>query len=117
MRNATLGLVVLVGLTFTVAATCLAERDLWAQRPAGFPTEQELATGKLLALSAPAGEKQQQVTVIDSQTRTMSVYHIDLSTGEIALKSVRNIRWDLQMEEFNGTTPAPREIRALLERR
>jgi hypothetical protein len=47
----------------------------------------------------------------------MSVYHIDRQTGEIALRSVRNVAWDLQMEEFNGVSPSPREIRSLLEQR
>jgi hypothetical protein len=44
----------------------------------------------------------------------MSVYGIDPATGEISLRSVRNVRWDLQMDEYNGTNPSPREIRSLL---
>ena len=36
-------------------------------------------------------------------------------TGQIELKSVRNVQWDLLIEEFNGVRPLPREIRALLE--
>jgi len=47
----------------------------------------------------------------------MSVYHIELATGKIALRSVRNIHWDLQMTEFNSADPLPREIRSLLEPR
>ena len=47
----------------------------------------------------------------------MGVYHIDLATGEVSLKSVRNIHWDLQMIEFNGTRPLPREVRSMLEQR
>ena len=31
--------------------------------------------------------------------------------------SVRNIHWDLQMMEFNGVNPLPREIRLQLEQR
>ena len=55
------------------------------------------------------------VTVIDPRQRSMSVYHVELSTGEITLKSVRNIQWDLQMMDFNGTNPLPKEIRAVLD--
>ena len=44
----------------------------------------------------------------------MAVYHVDRATGKITLKSVRNVRWDLLLDEFNGTNPAPREIRALV---
>jgi hypothetical protein len=63
----------------------------------------------------PSGTERQVVTVIDPHGRAMSVYHVELSTGEITLKSVRNIQWDLQMMDFNGTNPLPKEIRAVLE--
>jgi predicted methyltransferase len=53
----------------------------------------------------------QVVTVIDSDERVMAVYHVDRSTGEITLKSVRNMTWDLQMLEFNSGEPLPQEIR------
>jgi hypothetical protein len=69
----------------------------------------------LIALSAMVGDRAQQVTVIDSRNRVLSVYHIELTTGAVTLRSVRNITWDLQLGEFNGVNPLPREIRALLE--
>ena len=53
----------------------------------------------------------QVVTVIDSDPRVMAVYHVDRGTGEITLKSVRNMTWDLQMLEFNSGEPLPQEIR------
>lgn len=75
--------------------------------------------GGLLTHAVSIGEARQQLTVVDPQMRVVSVYHIDSGTGEIALKSVRNIHWDLQMVEFNcqPSSPAPREIRALLEQK
>jgi hypothetical protein len=72
---------------------------------------------EMIALSVTVGDKYQQVTVIDPKLRVMSVYHVDLTTGKIALRSVRNIHWDLQMTEFNGESPLPREIQALIEPR
>lgn len=72
---------------------------------------------KLIALSAMLEGGRQQVTVIDPEERVMSVYHIDPSTGTISLKSVRNISADLRIDDFNGGTPSPREIRALLDQR
>ncbi len=57
------------------------------------------------------------LTVIDPRQQAMGVYHIDLASGKIAPMSVRNIRWDLQMTEFNGVNPLPREIRSQLEQR
>ena len=71
----------------------------------------------LITLSTALGDHRQQLTVIDPKLRVMGVYQIDGTTGEIALKSVRNISWDLQMTEFNAASPLPREIRSLLEQR
>ena len=71
----------------------------------------------LIALATAAGEGRQQITVVDPETRVLGVYHIDLSSGEIALKSVRNIHWDLQMGEFNSMRPLPLEVRSMLEQK
>ena len=68
-------------------------------------------------MSSSVGDHRQQLMVVDPELRVMSVYHVDGATGEIVLKSVRNIHWDLQMMEFNGTSPTPREIRTQLEQR
>ena len=52
------------------------------------------------------------VTVIDPRQRVMGIYHVDRATGEIALRSVRNLTWDLQMIEFNSGKPIPQDIRS-----
>ena len=59
----------------------------------------------------------QPLVVLDPATRVMGIYHIDRATGQLSLKSVRNVHWDLQLEEFNSAVPTPREIRSLVERR
>lgn len=71
--------------------------------------------GELITHQIAADEHHQQLTVIDPRTRAACVYHIDRGTGEITLKSVRNLHFDLQLTEFNSTSPRPREIRAMLE--
>jgi hypothetical protein len=53
----------------------------------------------------------QTVTVIDPIQRVMAVYHVDKASGEIALKSVRNLTWDLQLMDFNSQKPLPKDIR------
>ncbi len=53
----------------------------------------------------------QQVVVMDTSTQSMAVYHIDPTYGKISLKSARSIRWDLQLEHFNGQSPLPAELR------
>ena len=57
------------------------------------------------------------LTVVDPRQRVLCVYHIDLATGKIALKSVRNIQWDLQINDLNNENPLPQEIRSLLDQR
>src|SRR5271169_5184905 len=67
--------------------------------------------GGLITVAAQAGDHRQQLIVVDPETRFLAVYHVDLSNGEVTLKSVRNIHYDLRMNEFNGTSPLPREVR------
>jgi hypothetical protein len=69
----------------------------------------------LLALSHDGPDGRQQITVVDPRQRVMAVYHVDRASGALSLKSVRNLTWDLQIEDFNSGTPAPRDIRALKE--
>ena len=57
-----------------------------------------------------------QVTVVDRGNEVMAVYGIDAKTHEITLRSVRNFRWDLRMEVFNGMDPKPKQIRALIDK-
>lgn len=57
-----------------------------------------------------------QVTLVDRRNEVMAVYGIDTKTHEITLRSVRNFRWDLQMDVFNGMDPQPEQIRTLLEK-
>lgn len=58
----------------------------------------------------------QQVTVIDSRTNRLAVYHVAQATGEIELKSVRDVTWDLKLDHFNGVDPLPRAIRGMTDR-
>lgn len=75
------------------------------------------AAANLIALSDQGQDGHQQITVIDADSRVMSVYHVDHATGTISLKSVRNIRADLLMDEYNTDSPLPREIRAILSQK
>jgi len=113
MRVAVLG-VIFASLVVVAISSQVGRSTVYAQRPSGSPG---LTADQLIALTSDVDQTHQQVTIIDSNSRVMSVYHIDRKSGEITLKSVRNVNWDLQMEEFNGVSPSPREIRSLLEQR
>ncbi len=112
MRMAAFGAGVLASLVAATVVAALVPRMGFAQRAGVAPVT---SSAGLIAPTADAGEGSQQITVIDPQTRVLGVYHIQLSTGEVTLKSVRNIHWDLQMIEHNGTSPLPQEVRAMLE--
>lgn len=109
--------VVVWGLVFVTVA-CGASSlfsEAWGQRREARP-EVATGTGQLIAVASDNGGGPQQVVLIDPQARVMGVYHVDRTTGELSLKSVRNVHWDLMMDEFNGSNPSPREIRSLLPR-
>jgi hypothetical protein len=86
-------------------------------QPAATPVVRPLVLSDgVIALGTDTAEGRQQVIVIDSKTRAMSVYHIENKTGVISLKSVRSISADLMVDEFNTDSPLPREIRAILKK-
>jgi len=70
---------------------------------------------ELVTLVTNAGEEGQAVLLVDPRNDSMVTYHIDRETGEIVLKSVRNFHWDLQLLEYNGTSPHPEDVRGMVE--
>ncbi|MCS7238379.1 MAG: hypothetical protein NZ899_08920 [Thermoguttaceae bacterium] len=68
----------------------------------------------LSAVATTVEGRYQQVVVIDPVQRALAVYHVKLDSGQIELKSVRNIHWDLQLIEFNGQRPLPQEIQSVV---
>jgi hypothetical protein len=114
MKRAILGALLGAGLVVVAIGLCGQRNEAFAQRTGTHPP-----TGSgndLIAIPTTVGETQ-MLTVIDSQQQTVAVYRIGFSNGKITLLSVRNIHWDLQMTEFNGVNPLPREIRQNLEPR
>lgn len=107
MRTTGLGALVGAGLMLLAMLAIGMRNEAAAQYGGPSP-------GDLITLNATV-ENRQQLTLIDPKTRVMCVYQIDPTTGVVALKSVRNFHWDMQMSEFNVVSPAPREIRAMLE--
>lgn len=124
MRVAAFGLVVLavlVAATLGISSMDLASAQQPSRQhvPPAIPvrTAAAASAGDLIAFSSTVENGPTQVMVIDAKARVMTVYQIDRITSRIELKSVRNVNWDLRMEEFNGVRPLPREIRELLEQR
>lgn len=85
--------------------------------PSGGATSAQAIPGSTLAAIVTAlPDGKQQALLIDGERRVFSVYHIHPTTGEISLKSVRNFRYDLEMDEFGTSSPSPRDIKAMLNR-
>lgn len=107
MRIVVVVAVVMLGcLTGALWGTPAAEGNTSEPSPAAAGEPHGLVT-----LASPPIDGIQQFTVVDSATRAMAVYHVDLKGGQITLKSVRNLRWDLQLEDFNSVAPKAREVR------
>ncbi len=51
--------------------------------------------------------------LFDPIRQVIAVYQIDSASGAITLKSVRNVSWDLRIEDYNSNKPAPKDIRAM----
>lgn len=98
----------LVSLVLAGGFVAVSWVSLWSQTPGGTPPAgQDLL--QVTSFSLPGGN--QQLIIVDSRTHSMAVYHVDATQGKIQLKSVRNLVWDLAMEQFNGQAPLPSELR------
>lgn len=62
-----------------------------------------------------AGDLGDHVVVVDPQTKVLCTYFVQRETGNVSLRSVRNLTWDMQLEEYNPSTPSPKDIRAVIE--
>lgn len=112
MKKTVLGALIGAGLVIVAIGALDSRSEVFAQR-----MTETGQFGQLIAVPGPVSENGQLLTVIDTKLRAMSVYRIDQATGKIALCSVRNIHWDLQMMYMDNEGPLPHEIRSLLEQR
>lgn len=102
-------IVVMVAVTLSVELFRSTPSVMAQKHGGGLPV-----SGGLIVHAAKTEDGGQLMIMVDPESRVLAVYHVDGSTGKVSLKSVRNIQWDLLIEEFNGGTPSPREIRTLI---
>lgn len=115
MQKLSWSVLVMVAFISGLVVAGLASSPLTGQRIAPGQPQTASPQGQLIAIAHPA-DSGQQLTLVDPRLRVVSVYQVDRSTGQITLKSVRNVHWDMMMDEFNGVQPSPRDIRSLLHR-
>jgi hypothetical protein len=114
MKRAILGTLVGVGLVMVAAAMAEQRGELLPQRAA---VAAPAAGTELIVVPTALGDKAQMLTVVDPRQHVLTVYHIELATGKIALKSVRNIHWDMQIDHLNTEEPLPQQIRSMWEQK
>jgi transposase InsO family protein len=56
------------------------------------------------------------ITVVDTESKKIVVYHLNITTGALQLLSVRDIQPDLMINQFNATSPLPSEIMREVQR-
>ena len=117
MRHAVAGGALTVALVVGLLIGWMCTSSADAQRPVRDPVTHPVIDQQVVALTDDVDDRLVQVTIIDPSTRALVVYHIDKPSGEVTLRSVRNFHWDMQMDEFNGKHPLPKEIRSLLQSR
>jgi len=94
-----------------IAIVAFGWMSLWSQS-SGAPSSAGTGSSEpLQVFSSMLATGSQQMVVIDSANRSMAIYHVDPTQGKLTLKSVRNLTWDLSMEQFNGQTPLPSDLR------
>ena len=114
MRSAIVGAVIVGSLISAGLWAASAPTEVFGD---GLPAHRASKSSELITIAGPAGDGKQQLTVIDPETKVIGVYHVDSASGEIVLKSVRTIYWDLQMVNYCTPTPTPAEIRSLVEQK
>jgi hypothetical protein len=105
------------GLCAGVAlASCLGSGTLAAQR-AGRPLQMGATdqAGPLWTLATPLDDGRQMLLLVDQQNRSLAIYHVDPASGTLTLKSTRDARWDLMVEDFNAQEPKPSALKKMLE--
>lgn len=110
MRETLIGILGGVLVSACVLSASAQHRDLPETHLRGSGSRGE----RVIALDGLNADGHKMIVVIDDDRETMGSYLINAQTGQITLRCVRNFRWDLQMDEFNGSEPSPQKIQALL---
>jgi hypothetical protein len=79
------------------------------------PLAPEAAAGGLWISASPLDESRRLLLVIDPQLKNAAVYHVDAAAGTLALKSTRDISYDLMVGDFNAQAPKPADLKKMLE--
>lgn len=71
--------------------------------------------GPLWISDSPLEDGRRLLLVVDQSTRHVAVYHVDGAAGTLALRSTRDINWDLMVGDFNAQEPRPAALQKMLQ--
>jgi hypothetical protein len=115
MRMVVVGALICAGLTTAAVAVRPDGPRAFGQQMDS--VRQGVPGGLFVASSTTVGDKYEQLRLIDPVRRVILVYHVELGSGDIELRCVRNIESDSQIDYYNGKSPLPPEIRSGLDHR
>ena len=99
------------GIGVAVLAVLLGRGGFAAPRQAGGAN----AGGSLWMSDSPLDNGRRLLLVVDQELRNVAVYHVDGASGSLALKSSRDISWDLMVGDFNALAPKPADLKRMLD--
>lgn len=105
-----------VGMVLGVGLTTFAFVGWQTQPTAHGQTTQDVVNrnaDNTVVMTVPT-EAGQRVIVFDKTSYSLAAYDIDTLGGRIALRSVRQVQWDMGLEDFNSLPPKPAEVRAMM---
>jgi len=121
MKRNWIGTVVVVGVSMVAG---LFFSQIWVQvlgQQGGFPVEQQPPSPQVVVKQQAELPKWcvdfamvqpgvRVITIVDTETKKIAVYHMDMATGGVVFKSIRDIQPDLMVDQFNALSPLPVEI-------
>ena len=128
MKKIWIGVIALIGISLTGAFFLQMWEQVFGQ-PVGFSVDApQVVVNQPAVLPKwcvdfiflpPQGGKLPEIrviTIVDTETKRIAVYHMELATGKLWLLSVRDIQPDLMLNEFNAISPLPSELSKELQR-
>lgn len=91
----------------------LSAGKLAAQHPA--KVADTTPAGPLWISATAIDANRQLLIVIDTHSKNAAIYHVDVATGVLTLKSARALTWDLLVGDFNTQDPKPAALKKMLE--
>ena len=126
MRKSWIGTVVLVGVSMAAGSLLSQMWEPVHGQSAGFSVEAPPIAPQVVVSQPPELPKWfvdfvslppqpgrpeiRVITVVDTETKRIAVYHLNVADGGLKLLSSRNIMPDLLLDQFNPKPPFPSEL-------